>query len=123
MCRSGHLPQRGALLVICSRTAALVFVLVLTASARPADDPKPEPRNDQRVDADGDPLPPLAVARLGTTRWRQPLDIATLAFSQSGKKVIATGALGQGCCVCDVSSGRSLVWSPDYDGVEAAVVM
>src|SRR5205085_2242118 len=84
---------------------------------------KSEPPKDQQVDTAGDPLPRLAIARLGTSRWRLPLTIATLAFSDDGNNVIATGALGEGCCLWETSSGKSQVWSPDYEGVEAAVVL
>lgn len=53
--------------------------------AAPADEDK------AAVDCFGDPLPPGALARLGTMRMRQPEGVNGLAFSADGKTVIATG--------------------------------
>ena len=55
---------------------ALSLVLAGAQGAEPA------------VDLYGDPLPPGAIARLGTTRWRVPAD-ATIRFSPDGKVLFA----------------------------------
>jgi hypothetical protein len=39
------------------------------------------------VDLYGDPLPPGAVARLGTVRWRSPIRISACGFVADGKHV------------------------------------
>ncbi len=66
-----------------------------------ADMPRP-------LDALGDPLPPGAVARLGSTRWRHWDLIKTLCYSQDGKR-IASASFGDGSiCIWDAESGRML---------------
>jgi WD40 repeat protein len=41
-----------------------------------------------RTDQAGDPLPPGALARMGTLRWRHSADITFVAFLPDGKSVI-----------------------------------
>jgi WD40 repeat protein len=55
-------------------------------------------------DGHGDPLPPCAVARLGTVRWRHPATVATLAFSPNGTLLASAGA--GVVSVWDTSTGR-----------------
>jgi RNA polymerase sigma factor (sigma-70 family) len=57
------------------------------ASVAPPAQAKDEPRRDRY----GDPLPPRAVARLGTVRLRQPVPAAVLAFSPDGKTLASGG--------------------------------
>ncbi len=61
----------------------------------------------ERTDSHDDPLPPGAVARLGSVRWQHPGEIAALAFSPDGK-VLASGGSEGLVCMWDVSSGRKL---------------
>ncbi|MGH7227480.1 MAG: WD40 repeat domain-containing protein, partial [Gemmataceae bacterium] len=62
-----------------------------------ADDKKP------RTDLYGDPLPPGAMARMGTTRMRHVQAIFT--FSPDGKELISFGPGGD-VCFWDVAEGK-----------------
>ncbi len=61
-----------------------------------------KPRLDQR----GDPLPPDAVTRLGTTRFFCGYSAMHLAFAQDGGKILAAG--GGGALILDAMSGKHL---------------
>jgi WD40 repeat protein len=64
--------------------------------------------NDARTDLHGDPLPPGALARLGTVRWRLPLPAwHVLAFVANGKTFVTASQLG-GIHIWDSASGRIL---------------
>ena len=55
---------------------------------------EPEPRVRARLDVAGDPLPPGAVARLGTMRLRHGGEVTTAAFFPGGKTVASGGQDG-----------------------------
>ncbi len=56
-----------------------------------------------RVDAYGDPLPPFALARFGTLRWRhRGLGVDDLTFSADGRTLYSTGS---GVTAFDVATG------------------
>src|SRR5262245_24067387 len=58
------------------------------------------------VDRYGDPLPPGAVARLGTVRWRNMLyRMSTFAFLPGGKQLATTNAKGT-LTLWDLGTGR-----------------
>ncbi len=59
------------------------------------------------VDAFGDPLPPGAVSRLGTVRWRQGSPITCLAISTDGGLVASAGKEG-GIRLWEASTGKQL---------------
>lgn len=64
-----------------------------------------------RLDAYGDPLPPFALARLGTVRWRhRGLSVDDLAFSRDGGTVYAAGG---GLTAFDVATGKVRWSDPD----------
>lgn len=63
----------------------LVLTAVLTAAAQPP----------VRHDALGDPLPPGATARLGTSRWRCSNWLAEVVFAPDGKSVATSTYLGE----------------------------
>jgi RNA polymerase sigma factor (sigma-70 family) len=77
-----------------------------------------------RLDAYGDPLPPDALARMGTVRWRHHEENGNQLYlvpSPDGKRV-ATAAVGVGVIrVYDLSDGRRLCeipWGEDRAGYE-----
>jgi hypothetical protein len=60
-----------------------------------------------RKDLHGDPLPPAAIARLGTVRWRPGWQCAALAYTPDGTALLSVDAIN-GCCVWDLASGKKL---------------
>src|SRR5262245_8488420 len=60
-----------------------------------------------RLDRSGDPLPPRAVARLGTTRLRHGGWITGLAYSPDGK-LLASASYDHTITVWELRSGRRL---------------
>jgi WD40 repeat protein len=61
-----------------------LIILSSIAGAAPAQPPA-------KVDAHGDPLPPGAIARLGTVRWRHAAGASFIAFLPDGKSVLSAG--------------------------------
>jgi WD40 repeat protein len=66
------------------------------------------------LDRQGDPLPEAAIARLGTTRWRDPLrdgsGFARVIASPDGKLVASKG--DGGFSLWEVASGKRVPWFP-----------
>jgi WD40 repeat protein len=82
-------------------TTLTVFILfAATAVAQP-----PEPA--ARLDRHGDPLPPGAIARLGTMRLRYTFGAPGLEFLSDGKALV-TGRKGEGFRLWDVAAGKLL---------------
>jgi RNA polymerase sigma factor (sigma-70 family) len=75
-------------------------------SVQPGETPGP------RQDADGEPLPAEAVARLGTTRLRHGGTVASLAFTPDGKMLVSCG-YGDGVRVWDAATGKAVMHFPD----------
>jgi WD40 repeat protein len=59
-----------------------------------------------RPDAVGDPLPPGAVARLGTLRWRASGPVDHLAFAPDGQTVASSSPSPGEVVLWDVATGR-----------------
>src|SRR5262249_36637348 len=75
----------------------------------PATDVKRAAVGKRSVDRFGDPLPPGALARLGTVRFRHAGAIFSVAYSPDGKTLV-TGSGDRDCTLrlWDAESGREL---------------
>jgi RNA polymerase sigma factor (sigma-70 family) len=74
--------------------------------ARPAvqETPPPEQPRPPRIDRLGDPLPPAALARLGTTRLRHGQQVVEMAFAPDGRTLAS--AAGDGIRLWDTATGQ-----------------
>jgi RNA polymerase sigma factor (sigma-70 family) len=109
----------GLVLLAVALIAAGAGVL---SGSRPAVEPpgerapvarQPEVENrSARADLYGDPLPPGAIARLGTARFRQGAPVACLAFAPDGKTLATGGNYLEGSdravWLWDVPSGKEV---------------
>jgi RNA polymerase sigma factor (sigma-70 family) len=59
-----------------------------------------------RLDRLGDPLPPGAILRLGTARWRHPWGVTGIAFTADGKRLVS--ASGHKLHVWEPATGKEL---------------
>jgi RNA polymerase sigma factor (sigma-70 family) len=82
--------------------------------ARGGNEPDPERPKQARLDRHGDPLPPGALLRLGTVRFRHGETAGLLAFAPDGRTVASVGLnmetnenLNE-VCLWDVATGRCL---------------
>lgn len=85
------------------RLGLVLCLLGATSSLLPAvSGPGAKPR----VDAQGDPLPPGAIARLGTIRLKHIGDVQAVAFSADGKHLASAGG-DLGIRLWDLSTGHN----------------
>ncbi len=82
-----------------------------------SDLPKLVAEKQVRTDRYGDPLPPGAVARLGTLRLYHGQSVDRVTFSSDGKLVVSTAKDGN--CLWDVDTGREV---PLRDGLKHAFI-
>jgi RNA polymerase sigma factor (sigma-70 family) len=98
---------------------ALFLALVLAAGsgtlalwAGGGGEPKAEPTQEREsapksaADLQGDPLPPGAVGRLGTLRFRHTWDVGAFALSPDGKRLASAG--DGAAVIWDTADGREL---------------
>jgi RNA polymerase sigma factor (sigma-70 family) len=87
------------------------IVLHLPAGPPPIADGKTAPAQEAKKrptkDAQGDPLPPAALARLGTIRFRTPGGIDSLAFSTDGR-ALAAACNDRTVVVFDPATGKQI---------------
>jgi WD40 repeat protein len=92
-----------------TRLIALVGWLTVSAtglSGQPPAATSPEPAAPRGVDADGVPLPPGAVARLGSTRFGHRDLIQPVAFSPDGRTLYVGTAEHEALYAWDAGTGR-----------------
>jgi WD40 repeat protein len=88
--------RRGCLVLLCG-IAALLTV------------PAPVAAQPPRVDAHGDALPPGALARLGTVRFRHDAPVQSVRFSPDGRTVLGSSADGPGARLWEAATGKPLI--------------
>src|SRR5262245_16741309 len=71
---------------MCPGKLTLVVAIILSGLLRPAAGAPPEGKEPARTDASGDPLPPGAVLRLGTGRFRHA---GAFAFLPDGRTIVS----------------------------------
>jgi RNA polymerase sigma factor (sigma-70 family) len=109
-------------------TLAVLLVLAAVGAAGALAQPVPAPQpqgaaapaqpaaargKGEPVDLHGDPLPPHARARLGTTRFRQGAQVLSIAYSPDGKTLASVGH-EQAIYLWDADSGRCLQRLPGH---------
>jgi RNA polymerase sigma factor (sigma-70 family) len=77
--------------------------------ARPTYLPAPPPAEQLRTDRYGDPLPPAALVRLGTLRFRHRGPVLGVAFSPDGKMLASAGGVGDAAVhLWEARTGREI---------------
>ena len=102
-------PLRRRLLLVIILTQTMALVEGGPPGLKRKGQPKGKPA--KLKDRYGDPLPPGAVARLGTVRFRQPA--TSLAFSPDGK-VLAAGGSDNSIRLFDAATGKTLRRLPGH---------
>src|SRR5262245_33926209 len=82
----------------------LLLVLLALAASTARGEPPVEKKSAPRLDRYGDPLPPGAMARLGTVRLKPGRNIDFVAFLPGGKTLVSPG--WKSICFWDVATGR-----------------
>jgi RNA polymerase sigma factor (sigma-70 family) len=102
--------------------ATLVFAVAAQQGGKPADTPKdsflpaaapPTERQEVKpaLDRHGDPLPPGAVARMGTVRFRTGTTVNTVAWAPNGQ-LLASAGEGRLIQIWDPMSGKEVARLP-----------
>jgi len=112
-------PWQRLLLIVCLALCALSPA----RSAPPPASNEKEPRQGKtaRVDRYGDPLPPGALARLGTRRFRHHEALAAVALTPDGKTVAASGPRS-GVRLWEAVTGKEQARPAGYDRYRASAL-
>jgi WD40 repeat protein len=94
---------RASVLLLC-----VALGLCGTANSEPVPEGKPPgpEKRPEKTDRYGDPLPPGAVARLGTIRFRHPAEIWALALSPDGKIIATAGGWSTRIYLWETATGK-----------------
>ena len=76
-------------------------------ASAPAEGDTPAEQPSAKADLHGDPLPPGALARLGTVRWRHGARASVLVYAAGGKEVVTAGPDGL-ARVWNAATGKEL---------------
>jgi WD40 repeat protein len=87
---------------------ALGIVLWLSICAAAPQEPNKPAADKPKLDAYGDPLPPGAIARLGTLRMRHQGWVDSVLFSPDGTKLASMSKADQCVRLWDVATGKEL---------------
>jgi RNA polymerase sigma factor (sigma-70 family) len=82
------------------------------ARARGVDEPQPAEKPLVRTDRHGDPLPPGAVARMGTLRFRHWAPVNGVVYSPDGKLLATAGSVDRQIRLWEATTGRLLASVP-----------
>jgi RNA polymerase sigma factor (sigma-70 family) len=105
-------------LILLGGVASGIGFLTNTPDDEPVDPPKQAAQQEEPkkivpagkpgVDAFGDPLPPGALARLGTVRFRHGIGVSLVAFSKDGSQMVFGGGgdVDNAIRIVDASTGK-----------------
>src|SRR5215472_19086146 len=91
---------------VCLAVAALVLTVPLVLGHGRQPDPEPVPA--PKLDAHGDPLPPAAIGRLGTLRFRHR-NQNLAGWTPDGKALVLFGR--DGLQAMDAATGKVTPWT------------
>ncbi|HZU37738.1 MAG TPA: hypothetical protein VFA18_17595, partial [Gemmataceae bacterium] len=96
----------AAIFLVCSLVAASTALATMRLQKPAASKPSTGRTIPPRTDHDGEPLPPGALARLGSRRYRVSWVLCQVAFSPDGRRLAAAC---DGVRMFDRATGR-LLW-------------
>jgi len=105
----------------------LVLVALAVAGSQPAraeapaTEGEPKPAASAHTDSHGDPLPPGAIARLGTLRWRVGLtNFTSVSMSRDGS-IAALQREDYSVSLWDATTGKAVAWFKPHSSMTAVL--